>query len=268
MFLEPTLQFTNNCFSQKRDANSHNTWLISLIWIKISAGSRHGTKYLLNGFPYLGKDDNQPPNQSLSEHVVIKLMASYLGKGTNVTTDNSFTCVSLAEKLKMQSTSLIGTVNRARREIPQSVRTKKLYNTVVMKNNKTTWTVYWGMKNKNVPLLSTLHPNISIGNVQRHLAEIVSLYNSTKYGVDVLGKMARKYSVTAASWRWRVQVFYNIHGLAGIDTWVLFKQITRKKISWQVFLQVLSVELLSASAQSRQNRCKMSYIKSSNQTGI
>ena len=30
--------------------------------------------YLLNGFPYLGKDDHRPSNQTLSEHIVLKLM--------------------------------------------------------------------------------------------------------------------------------------------------------------------------------------------------
>ncbi|KAJ8869096.1 hypothetical protein PR048_030658 [Dryococelus australis] len=144
-------------------------------------------------------DDNRPPNQSLPEDVVMKLMAPYLGKGINVTTDNCFTSVSLAEKLKMQSTSLVGTVNYARQENPQSVKTRNvpLYDTIVMKNNQTTLTVYQGKINKNILVLSTLHPNISIGNDQKHLPETVSFYNATKYGVYVLDRMARKYSVKA-----------------------------------------------------------------------
>ncbi|KAJ8882052.1 hypothetical protein PR048_018540 [Dryococelus australis] len=88
-------------------------------------------------FRLAADDDNRPPNQSLPEDVM-KRMAPYFGKGRAVTTDNFFTSVSLAEKLKMQSTSLVGTVNRARREIPQSVKTIKspLSDTVVTKNNE------------------------------------------------------------------------------------------------------------------------------------
>lgn len=32
------------------------------------------TKYLLNAFPYLGKDEERPPNQRLSEYGVIQMM--------------------------------------------------------------------------------------------------------------------------------------------------------------------------------------------------
>ncbi|KAJ8895124.1 hypothetical protein PR048_000449 [Dryococelus australis] len=84
-----------------------------------------------------------------------------------------------------------------------------------MKNNETTLTVNQGKKNKNVLVLSTFHPNISIGNDQKHLPET--------YGVNVLNQIARKYSVKVASRRSPVQDFYNILDLAGINAWVLFK---------------------------------------------
>ncbi|KAJ8871938.1 hypothetical protein PR048_028278 [Dryococelus australis] len=117
-------------------------------------------------------------------------------------------------------------------EIPQSITTRKapLYDTVVIKNNETTLTMYQGKNNKNLLVLSTLHSNIYIGNVQKHLPETV-------YGVDVPEQMAIKYSVKAAYRSWQVQVFYNILDIVGINAWILFKQITGKQISWRVFLQ-------------------------------
>ena len=56
-------------------------------------------KYLINGFPYLGKDETRGSNVSLSEFVVLKLTEPYLGCGRNITTDNFFTSLSLAKKL-------------------------------------------------------------------------------------------------------------------------------------------------------------------------
>ncbi|KAJ8880736.1 hypothetical protein PR048_017206 [Dryococelus australis] len=166
MFPEPTLQLTQLFPTKPR---------YKFTQYMANEPDKFGIKFWL-----AADDDNRPPNQSLSEHVVMKLMAPYLGKGRNVTTDNFFTSVSLAEKLKMQSTSLEGTVNRARREIPQSVKTRKapLYDTVVTKNNETNLTVYQGKKNKNVLVLSTLIPNISIGNGQKHLPETESMQPS------------------------------------------------------------------------------------------
>ena len=48
------------------------------------------SKYMLNGFPYLGKDESRPATQSLGENVVLKLVEPFVGKGRNITTDNFF----------------------------------------------------------------------------------------------------------------------------------------------------------------------------------
>lgn len=56
-------------------------------------------KYIVNGFPYLGKDEIRVTSQPLSEFVVLKLVESFTMKGRNITTDNFFTSVTLASKL-------------------------------------------------------------------------------------------------------------------------------------------------------------------------
>ena len=45
-------------------------------WMAVDAESH----YLVNGFPYLGKNEHRPQNQSLSEYIVIKLVEPYLNK--------------------------------------------------------------------------------------------------------------------------------------------------------------------------------------------
>jgi len=50
-------------------------------WLAVDKDS----KYLINGFPYLGKDDSRPDDERVAEHVVLKLMEPYLNKGRNVT---------------------------------------------------------------------------------------------------------------------------------------------------------------------------------------
>lgn len=55
--------------------------------------------------------------------------------------------------------------------------------------------------------------------------------------------MARKYSVKSKSYRWPVQVFFNILDLAGINSWILYKEVTGQKISRQEFLLQLAEEL-------------------------
>lgn len=213
------------------------------------------SKYLLNGFPYLGKDVDRPTSQPLSEYVVLRLVEPYMGKGRNVTTDNFFTSVKLAEKLKAKNTSLVGTVNRARREIPQCVKQSRedRYKTHILKNKDSTLTVYQGKPSKNVLLLSTVHSTVGIGEGTKQIPETVSYYNSTKYGVDVVDQMARLYSTKAGSRRWPVQVFYNILDLAAINAAILYREVTGQNIARRDFILQLAVELQQAFKNTNAN---------------
>ena len=57
------------------------------------------SKYLCNGFLYLGRDEHHLASESLPTSVVMKLMADFLNQGYNLTIDNYFTSLSLARKL-------------------------------------------------------------------------------------------------------------------------------------------------------------------------
>lgn len=122
------------------------------------------SKYMCNAMPYLGKDDSRSANDTLASHVVLKLSEPYLNKGRNVTTDNFFTTNELAKKLKTRKTSMVGTVNRIRREIPQEIKKMKaeLYATSVLENDGNLLVVYQGKRSKNVLVLSTMHTGVQI----------------------------------------------------------------------------------------------------------
>ena len=68
-----------------------------------------------------------------------------------------------------------------------------------------------------------MHATVDTGDVRKSQPEAVKFYNSTKFGVDVLDQMARKYTVNAASRRWPVQFFYNILDLAAINAHILYR---------------------------------------------
>ena len=71
-------------------------------WLAVDKES----KYMINGFLYVGRDELCSANDCVSDHVVMQLMCSYLCKGRNVTTDSYFTSLKLANQLKEKQTSL------------------------------------------------------------------------------------------------------------------------------------------------------------------
>uniref|UniRef100_A0AAV2J945 PiggyBac transposable element-derived protein domain-containing protein n=1 Tax=Knipowitschia caucasica TaxID=637954 RepID=A0AAV2J945_KNICA len=174
------------------------------------------SKYFLNGIPYLGKDAARPAGQRLGERVVLNLMEPFMDKGRNVTTDNFFTSLSLAKCLLARNTSLVGTMNAARRELPPSAKQRaELHSTK---------TVLTGTEGKRKP-------------------ETITFYNTTKVGVDSLDQMARLYSTKGATRRWPVAVFCNILDLAAINAWVLYRQCTGANIARRAFILELAKEL-------------------------
>jgi hypothetical protein len=90
--------------------------------------------------------------------------------------------------------------------------------------------------------MSTLHSSVAYSGDAKKTPGTITFYNSTKYGVDVVDQMARKYSVKAGSRRWPLQVWYNVLDLAGINSWVLYRQVTGKKISRRNFILQLATE--------------------------
>ena len=84
------------------------------------------TKYILNGFPYLGKELTKPLPKGVlqGEYVVQALLEPYFERGHNCTTDNFFTSTKLGEYLLTKKTTLIGTVKKNKRNLPTVVKEK------------------------------------------------------------------------------------------------------------------------------------------------
>ena len=149
-------------------------------------------------------------------HVVMKLIEPFAGKYRNVTTDNFFTYLKSSEDLKADNTSIVGATNRIRRKTPNEVKTMKnsLYSTILLKNERASFTVYQCKPSKNVLLLSTVHRNVTCADNNKKTSETIQYYDANKYGVDALDQKARLYTTKVASRRCSLQFLYNILDLA------------------------------------------------------
>jgi hypothetical protein len=155
--------------------------------------------------------------------------------------------MSLAKKLLAKRTILVGTIRGNRRELPKTAKLKKdnmtRFSTLVYKAEDCVLTIYKGKPSKKVLALSSKHKSVKIANNDKRIPESISFYNKTKFGVDILDQMARKYTVKAGSRRWPLQVFYNILDLAAINAWILYKETTGTTITRKDFLFQLAEEL-------------------------
>ncbi|XP_032404924.1 piggyBac transposable element-derived protein 4-like [Xiphophorus hellerii] len=203
------------------------------------------TKYICNVFPYLGKDPSRPSGERLSETVVMRLMEPFMDKGRTVTTDNFFTSLSLARRLLSRKTTILGTVNKRRREIPQSARQmdRTEFTTQVFSTTGATLTVYAPKRKKTVYILSSMHSVVETEDTTKRKPNTITEYNKTKCGVDVMDQMVREYSVRAGTRRWPVAVFYNMIDMAALNAHVLYQACTGVQERRVDFLVQLAKEL-------------------------
>ena len=123
------------------------------------------SKYLCNNKPSLGKDQTRTRKNDLTADVCLWLMQPFVKKGYNVTMDNFFTSINLAYKLKVQKTTLLGTVRKQKKEIPkvETMMKSKPYLTVVYQSpSNATLTIYKAKKAKLVYLLSSTHKQFAL----------------------------------------------------------------------------------------------------------
>ncbi|KAL7842461.1 hypothetical protein SRHO_G00241500 [Serrasalmus rhombeus] len=202
------------------------------------------SKYICNVLPYLGKDPSRPNGERLSETVVMRLMEPFMDKGRTVTTDNFFTSLSLAQRLLSRKTTILGTVNKSRQEIPQSARQmdRTEFTTQVFSTTGATLTVYAPKWKKVVYILSSMHSVVETEDTTKRKPNTVTQYNNTKCGVDVMDQM-REYSVRAGTRRWPVAVFYNMIDMAALNAHVLYQACTGVQERQVDFLVELAKEL-------------------------
>ena len=213
-------------------------------WLLADAQS----KYLCNGEPYLGKDPSRGRSINLPADVCMTLLQPYFKKGYNVTTDNYFTSLKLAEELKQRKTTILGTIRKQRREVPhtdlvmkdKSLQTSEIY----FLPSSCSLIIYKAKKKKVLCILTSMHRNVDIDQGQKNkLPETVQYYNKSKVGVDALDQMARYHTCKSSCRRWPVAVFFNILDCAIINFYIVYCSTTKGKLSTRQFVLKLIKEL-------------------------
>lgn len=156
--------------------------------------------YTVNFEIYPGKQPDGPYSQSNSPDNVVKHIVRRIEKsGRNITADSWFSSVPLAMDLLKDKITFVGTLRKNKRQLPNDfVVIKGRFKSSLFGFQKNCTIVsYTPKKNKVVLCISTMHHDnaidIQTGNKQK--PDIISFYNNTKYGVDVVDQMCAQYNV-------------------------------------------------------------------------
>ena len=197
--------------------------------LKILAVSDAKMFYTSNLEVYVGSQPNGPFQKSNSPtDVVLRLCDHISGTCRNITMDNWFTSIPLVQiLLREHKLTVIGTLRKNKRELPLEFSkpiNRKIHSSMFGFTSDLTLVSYIPRRGKNVLLVSSLHHHDEIdpstGNQNKPF--IITEYNETKGGVDVVDKLCASYDCARNTRRWPMVIFFNMLNIAGINAQVIF----------------------------------------------
>ena len=81
-----------------------------------------------------------------------------------------------------------------------------------------------------------MHDAPSTDRTEKRKPLVIHFYNENKVGVDVFDQMARKYTAHTSSRRWPLAVWTNILDIAALNSWIVYKKASGRKISRRNFI--------------------------------
>lgn len=131
--------------------------------------------------------------------------------------------LTLLEKHKLTS---VGTVRKNKPQIPPNfllTRNRPQFSSLFDFQEKISLVSYTPRKNKIVLVMSTLHHSSDIdeSTADKKKPEMITFYNETKGGVDVVDELSSTYDVSHNSRRWPLTIFFALLTCAGINARII-----------------------------------------------
>lgn len=219
------------------------------------------TAYPLKGLVYTGKDGNKRA-VGLAGNVVESLCSPYFGTNRNITMDNYFTSLPLAESLLSKGLTLVGTLKKNKTCVPDNFlpnKSKLEGSTMFGFREKMTLVSHVPKVGKAVLLLSSMHhtDKIITEDGQKPISEINKYYNKTKSGVDTMDQMVHEYMTKRKTNRWPFSLFMNLLDVTNIAAYVLWSKKfplwnAKKSNKRHLFLRALGEDLVSSHIERRE----------------
>ena len=221
---EQLVPFRGRCPFTQYMLNKPAKYGIKIFWLYDAS-----LPYASNARIYVGRQPGSEPEKNLGQNVVIHLASPLHGSGRNVSMDNYFTGVPLAKTMLQHKLTIVGTMKKCKREIPECMKaatSRESKTSVFGFNDEMKMVSYVPKKNKAVVLLSTMHHDISIDEEDpKKRPEIIKFYNKTKIGVDLVDQMVQTYTCRRQTRQWPLNLFFNLLDITALNAYTIFRQV-------------------------------------------
>lgn len=198
--------------------------------IKVMCLADAKTSYLLDAYIYTGRESDgvglteDEKKLSIPTQSLIRLCKSVQGSNRNVTADNWFSSTEGVAQLRKRKLTYVGTMKKDKKAIPEEFLPNKrrpVYSTLYGFREDMALMSFVPKKNRAVCLISSMHNTIET-NQEKKKPEIISFYNSTKAGVDLLDMKCAIFSSNRKTRRWPLAIFYRLVSIASVNAFVVY----------------------------------------------
>ncbi|XP_045454543.1 piggyBac transposable element-derived protein 4-like [Melitaea cinxia] len=212
--------------------------------------------YTWNLYVYCGKSKEK--DVDVSEKTVMTLAQGLLDEGRTIYTDNYYTSVPLAYRLRRRKTHLVGTLRSNRKHLPKDVIAAKLKRgEMSCKQTKDGIVVLKWRDKRDVRMLTTKTSGLKTEVTQtRKRTPIIrpvtiSNYNSGKTSIDISDQMATYGSALRRCTKWYRKLFIEVlWGTSLVNAHFLYnKYSTKKKLTITEFREQVITGLLDRHSQ-------------------
>jgi len=213
--------------------------------LKFVAMNDSETFYMINAIPYLSNVEMKPLGKF--PYKFIKITEPIHNTCRNITCGSWFTSMQLVDIMReAYALTMVGSLPRwDKPDVPLLLKSSlaKEACQFAYYNNKTL--VYYKPENdKLISLLSSLHSEGEINKVENK-PEIVLYYNKTIGASDTFDQLCHEYTVSQASKRWSLRIFYGMLDQAAVNSFVLYTlNANNQVITRDRFLLELSMALI------------------------
>lgn len=228
--------------------------------IKVMCLADAKTSYLLNAYIYSGKGSDSiglteaEKQLSIPTQSIVRLCRPIQGTNRNVTGDNWFTPIEAVDELLKRKLTYVGTMRRDKKQIPEQFLQnprRPVGSSLYGFRSDITLLSYVPKKNRAVILASSMHHRIS-NDEDKKKPEMISYYNSTKCGVDLLDMKCAIFSSSRRTRRWPLAIFYRLLSIGTVNSFIMymsFKDIP--DMTRFDFIKMLGFELIVPHLRTR-----------------
>lgn len=218
------------------------------------------TAYTLKLETYVGTQPPGPYNQSnAAKDIVIRMVEPVQNTNRNITADNWFTSFPLVSELSERKLTYVGTLRKNKKEIPKEFlpnKNRPENSSLFGFRENSTLVSYCPKKQKVVLVVSSMHHDAEIDREtgEKQKPAIITFYNHTKIGVDLVDQLCQKNNVARNTRRWPMVVFYNLLNVAAINAFCIYKanQVNaRNKLIRTDFLKNIAWEMVKPQIRER-----------------